>query len=127
MRIFNIPDIRLFWSKDPRFLEQFASESLETTFQPFSNYPPVFKDITFWLTDSFTANNFFEMVRGTAGDLVEKVELIDDFTHPKKNRRSNCFRITYRSMERSLTNEEINEIQEKVRDQVVEEFGVELR
>ncbi len=37
-----------------------------------------------------------------AGDLVECVEVVDKFTHPKTNRTSLCFRITYRSMDRCV-------------------------
>jgi phenylalanyl-tRNA synthetase alpha chain len=61
------------------------------------------------------------------GDLVEEVKLIDEFTNKKTGRTSNCFRITYRSMERSLTDEEINSIQNQVRDDVQGKLGVELR
>ena len=61
------------------------------------------------------------------GDLIEEVKLIDEFLHPKKQRTSNCFRITYRSMERSLTDDEINAIQNKVREDITEQLGVELR
>lgn len=38
-----------------------------------------------------------------AGDLVEEVKLIDDFTNKKTGRTSNCFRIAYRSNERCDT------------------------
>lgn len=38
-------------------------------------YPPCFKDIAFWVNDEFTENNFCELVRGEAGDLVEEVSL----------------------------------------------------
>jgi phenylalanyl-tRNA synthetase alpha chain len=58
---------------------------------------------------------------------VEEVVLTDEFTHPKTGKTSNCFRINYRSMDRSLTNEEVNALQEKVREALPEKLGVELR
>lgn len=39
-------------------------------------YPPCYKDISFWISDSFTENNFCEVVRGIAGDLVEEVHTL---------------------------------------------------
>lgn len=126
MVLFDIPDIRLFWSTDPRFTEQFAAGKV-VQFQPFSKYPPCFKDITFWLPDTFHENDFAALVRSVAGDLVEQVETIDDFVHPKTGRASKCFRITYRSMERSLTNDEVDALQVEIRDAVAGELGAELR
>jgi phenylalanyl-tRNA synthetase alpha chain len=64
---------------------------------------------------------------GIGGDLVEEVQLIDNFTNPKTQRTSNCYRITYRSMERSLTDEEINKLQDDVRKGVADQLKVELR
>lgn len=81
---------------------------------------------------------------------------IDEFVHPKTGRRSVCYRLNYRSMDRSvagpggrpiaadshpinadtllhtlacrsLSNEEVNEIQAKVISTVVEQMGVEPR
>lgn len=72
MRLFNIPDIRLFWSEDPRFLSQFEGNQI-VQFKPFSKYPPTYKDVAFWLPDNFSPNNLFDVVRGVAGDIVEKV------------------------------------------------------
>lgn len=75
MRLFNIPDIRLFWSEDPRFLSQFEENQI-VQYKPFSKYPPTFKDVAFWLPDNFSPNNLFDIVRGVAGDIVEKVRNI---------------------------------------------------
>jgi phenylalanyl-tRNA synthetase alpha chain len=128
MVLFGIPDIRLFWTDDARFHSQFTSGEI-ITFQPYSKYPPCFKDISFWTPEdgTFHQNDIHELVRTVAGDLVEKVELIDSFVHPKTQRLSNCFRISYRSMDRSLTNEEVDSLQEQVRLLAVDKLNVELR
>lgn len=139
MVLFEIPDIRLFWSQDERFWNQFQAGEI-TKFQPYSKYPPCFKDVSFWLNDkaadeevqeadakSFHVNELNDLLRQVAGDLIETVELVDQFTHPKTNRESHCYRITYRSMDRSLTNQEIDALQEQVRDKITHQLNVELR
>ena len=98
-----------------------------TTFKPYSKYPPCFKDIAFWIPDGFEPNDFFELGRAVAGELVEKVDLIDEFTNPKKAKTSHCYRITYRSMDRSLTDDEVNKMQEDLRERAANELAVELR
>lgn len=126
MVLFSIPDIRLFWSLDERFHNQFSSGGI-VTFQPYSKFPSCYKDISFWTPSQFHPNDMHELVRDVAGDLVEQVQLIDSFVHPKTDRLSNCFRIYYRSMDRSLTNEEIDALQEQVRTLAVDQLRVELR
>ena len=145
MLLFEIPDIRLFWSKDERFLSQFrgVSEDLSKMkrFVPFSKHPACYKDVSFWLRSSsssagggiranaldFHENDIMEIVREVAGDSVEDVKMIDQFTHPKTGRKSLCYRINYRSLERTLTNEEANDFHKSVKDKLVAELGVELR
>ena len=97
MKLFDINDIRLFWSEDERFMNQFK-EGKVTKFKPYSKYPACYKDITFWLPKDFTENEFMQLVRIVAGDLAETVELIDEFTHPKTGRKSNCFRKSQQCM-----------------------------
>ncbi|KAB2062190.1 hypothetical protein ERO13_A10G126900v2 [Gossypium hirsutum] len=126
MVLFDIPDIRLFWSTDERFTSQFSEGQMGVKFKPFSKYPPCYKDMSFWINDSFTENNLCEVIRGIAGDLIEEVSLIDNFTN-KKGMTSHCYRIAYRSMERSLTDEEINDLQWQVREQVQNKLNVVLR
>ncbi|KAJ8066971.1 hypothetical protein OCU04_004350 [Sclerotinia nivalis] len=144
MLLFEIPDIRLFWSKDERFLSQFrgVSENLENLkrFIPFSKHPACYKDVSFWLRSSSSAgggnsanahdfheNDVMEIVRDIGGDRVEDVRKVDEFTHPKTGRKSMCYRINYRSLLRTLTNEEANEMHEEVKKELAGKLGVELR
>ncbi|XP_054822385.1 phenylalanine--tRNA ligase, chloroplastic/mitochondrial-like isoform X2 [Prosopis cineraria] len=105
---------------------QFSKGQLGVKFKPFSKYPPCYKDMSLWINESFTENNLCEVVRSVAGDLVEEVKLIDNFTN-KKGMTSHCYRIAYRSMERSLTDEEINDLQWKVRELAENKLKVTLR
>ena len=76
MILFSIPDIRLFWSQDPRFLSQFTAGEINT-FKPYSKYPACYKDVSFWLPDTgLHDNDFCDLVRDTVGDLVQDVVLV---------------------------------------------------
>lgn len=141
MLLFSIPDIRLFWSRDTRFLSQFSSTRPINRFVPFSKHPACYKDVAFWLRSSssstggglkdnaedFHENDLMEIVREVGGDMVEDVNLVDEFSHPISRRKSLCYRINYRSLERTLRNEETNELHESVRTLLVDRLGVELR
>ncbi|KAI9566428.1 hypothetical protein HD554DRAFT_2025540 [Boletus coccyginus] len=128
MILYSIPDIRLFWSQDTRFLTQFKQGEI-TTFQSYSKYPACFKDVSFWLPENMGLhdNDFCDLVRDVAGDVVEDVKMTDSFTHPKTSRKSVCYRINYRSMDRSLTNDETNTLHTQVTSSLRDRFGVEIR
>lgn len=141
MLLYSIPDIRLFWSRDPRFLSQFSSMDSISRFIPFSKYPACYKDVSFWLRSSsssaggglrsnaqdFHENDVMEIVRDIGGDMVEDVKRIDEFTHPVSGRKSMCYRINYRSLERTLRNEEADQMHQSISRQLVGNLGVELR
>jgi len=133
MVLHGIPDIRLFWSEDARFTSQFAAAAgagagaPPVRFKPYSRQPPCLKDVTFWLPPGFHDNDLADLLRAEAGDVVEAVARLDEFTHPKTRRTSRCYRITYRHMDRTLTNAEVDELQARVRARIVEKLGGELR
>ncbi|EJS41337.1 msf1p [Saccharomyces arboricola H-6] len=132
MLLFEIPDIRLLWSSDERFSKQFSKGSI-SSFKPYSKHPGSFRDVAFWLPNDkpdahqVHENDLMEIIRNIAGDLVESVKLVDNFTHPKTGRKSMCYRINYQSMDRNLTNAEVNALQDTVCSKLVKEYDVELR
>ncbi|CAI6339202.1 unnamed protein product [Periconia digitata] len=185
MLLYGIPDIRLFWSTDPRFLSQFDANAPLKRFVPFSKYPACFKDVSFWVPETpsssssaaggagtlpsspsttvaaapagttpapssssqsstansaapaiatapltgqaFHENDVMEVARDVCGDVVEDVRLVDEFVHPKTRRRSMCYRVNYRSLERTLTNDETNGLHQRLTQQLVDKLGVEIR
>jgi phenylalanyl-tRNA synthetase alpha chain len=124
MKLFKIPDIRLFWSKDSRFLSQFKDGEI-TEFKPFSNHPPCYKDVTFWIPEGWNRNALTELVREISGDLVESVEEIDSFE--KVGKTSKCYRLNYRSTERTLSNVEVDDLQVRLRNALKDRLNLELR
>jgi phenylalanyl-tRNA synthetase beta subunit len=162
MILYSIPDIRLFWSQDPRFISQFTPGQI-TTFKPYSKYPSCYKDASFWLPSAgMNKNDVFDIVRDIAGDLVEDVALvrpiISSFNSswlsqfprstnsriPKQSVPANVTasttvlwtgplhsRLTNRHalnrLARSLTNAEINDMQDLVNRRLESQFGVEIR
>jgi phenylalanyl-tRNA synthetase alpha chain len=126
MILFKIPDIRYFWTEDERFINQFSSGDI-IEFKEYSKFPPCIKDISFWINDEYNFNNFCEIVRELGGDIIEQINKIDEFTNPKTNKTSHCYRIVYRSNDRNLTNEEVDEIQNKIRIESTEKLHLELR
>ncbi|XP_055372380.1 probable phenylalanine--tRNA ligase, mitochondrial [Condylostylus longicornis] len=133
MVLFDIPDIRLFWSNDTGFLCQFSEKNIKilNKYKPISSYPQCVNDLSFWLPekieDQFHLNDFYDLVRNIGEDIVEQVTLQDKFKHPKTGRVSLCLRIIYRHMERTLTQDEVNRIHKKIADACVKQFNVKIR
>ncbi|XP_053685945.1 probable phenylalanine--tRNA ligase, mitochondrial [Sabethes cyaneus] len=131
MVLFDIPDIRLFWSTDSGFLNQFKSDRI-VKYKPISAYPQCTNDLSFWLPenaslDSFSVNDFYDLVRTVGEDIVEQVTLVDRFKHPKTGKSSLCFRIVYRHMSRTLTQAEVNVTHAKIGAESMKEFNVIIR
>jgi len=123
----ELPDIRLLWSEDERVKKQLV---LGAKFKEVSKYPPVVRDISFIVAKGFVPNIYFDLVREVAGDLVEHVGLIDTYENEEKLGALNvsyAYRITYRSVERTLTNEEVGELHGKLEAATAENFNAKIR
>jgi len=131
MILFQVPDIRLFWTEDERFTSQFvgavSSGRRDLKFVPFSKYPMCYKDVSFWHSAELHENDVAEIVRGICGDLAEDVQMVDQFVHPKTQRHSICYRICYRAMDRTLTNEEVDSLQAQLCEALASQLDVQLR
>ena len=123
----ELPDIRLLWSKDPRVTKQLH---LGQKFVEVSKYPPIVRDISFIVPDTFIPNDYFDLVRETLPDIVEEMQLLDTYENEQKFGKgmiSYAFRITYRSIDKTLTNEEVDSLHKKLEEETKETFNAVVR
>jgi phenylalanyl-tRNA synthetase alpha chain len=132
MLLFQIDDIRLLWSEDVRFLNQFVNGQL-SKYKAFSKYPPTYRDSSFWVprgmleSDEEVQKFQFECMKMAGPNGLENIELVDRFIHPREGRMSVCFRYTYRGIEKTLTADECNDVHNGIVNAYIESIGGELR
>jgi len=125
----RLPDIRLLWSTDPRVTKQLK---LGQKFVEVSKFPPITRDISFIVkkNTNFVPNNYFDLIRDIGGDLVEEVALLDKYENPDRIGADNVsytYRVVYRSNDRTLTDNEIQPLQNRLIDETEHQFQAEIR
>ncbi len=55
-----------------------------------------------WITEQYNPNDLFELIREIGGDLVETVEETMTYDDKKSGRTAKGYRISFRSLERTL-------------------------
>lgn len=123
----ELPDIRLLWSDNPKVKSQLK---MGNKFIEVSKYPPIVRDISFVVNKDSAINNYFDLVRETAPGLVEEVALLDKYENAEKfgvENISYAFRITYRSIERTLTSAEVDTAHKKLEEVTASVFKATIR
>jgi len=97
-------------------------------YQPLPRFPVVERDLAFVLGADHppTAAQIESAIRETAGPLLRRVVLFDVFRFPD-GRSSLAWRLLFQADDRTLTDDEVNAIQERVVRQIAETFHVTLR
>jgi phenylalanyl-tRNA synthetase alpha chain len=127
MASIELPDIRLLWSEDERVKKQLK---LGNKYKEVSKFPPVIRDISFVVSTDFIPNDYFDTIRDLGGEMIEQVELLDKYENVEKfgkGKLSYTFRITYRSLERTLINQEVNALHAKIESKSETDFKAEIR
>ena len=97
MRLYQIPDIRLFWSTDSGFLRQFDTDEVANgdskelapiIYKEVSKHPACINDISFWLPknseESYSENDFYDLVRSLGGTVISKAMVISNVLNSPK-------------------------------------------
>lgn len=81
-------------------------------YQPFSLYPFITRDIALWVPSDTNASVVESIIREHATNLLARIDKFDEFE--KEGRTSYAFRLVFESMERTLTDDEVNVIMNSV-------------
>ena len=92
-------------------------------------YPSSRRDIAAIVSNTVRARDLIEAIRTEGGEWVEQVVLFDLYQGKQvpSGARSLAFAVHYRSPERTLTDEEIGEVHERILGSLVKQFKAEIR
>ncbi|MCM1985026.1 phenylalanine--tRNA ligase subunit beta [Lyngbya confervoides] len=108
-------------------------EDSQIHFQPFSPYPAVDRDLAFFISTGVSVAEISRVIQTAAqksnASLLNQVDLIDEYqgeTVPA-GQRSLAFRLVYRAPDRTLTEEEVNPLHQRIREALEAKLSVSLR
>jgi len=92
-------------------------------------FPPVKQDLAFVVDLAVPAAALFAAAREAAGPELHEVRFLSDFREPPipAGRKSLAFRVEFRSPARTLTDEDVAPLRERIVTALAERFGAELR
>jgi phenylalanyl-tRNA synthetase beta chain len=101
----------------------------EIKYRSLPKYPSVSRDIAVVVDEDITAGQIEEIIRNKGGKTVEDVKLFDIYrgSQIEKGYKSMAYAITYRSDEKTLTEEEIAKVHNKILNSLANQVGASLR
>lgn len=116
-------DLSLYIPK--QVLEEQQKVTSNKIFKPWSLYPFITRDIAVWVRDNIESTELFKIYKELGTDLLVKdPELVDKFQ--KQDKISYAYRLVFQSYERTLKDEEINQIMGKINTKI-SSLGWEVR
>lgn len=112
---------------DADMLAQTATD--EILFAALPRYPAVQRDMALLVPKTVSAAAVVDVIRTRGGDLVEAVELFDVYEGPQveETHRSLAYSIRLRDKERTLTDEEANQVLDAIEQALMAELAVRRR
>ncbi|MBD1912511.1 MULTISPECIES: phenylalanine--tRNA ligase subunit beta [unclassified Leptolyngbya] len=127
----GLPDeVYAFELELDQLLNQMDQETnLTPVFQTYSSFPATDRDIAFFAPTQFSVAEIERAVEQVGKPLLESVELFDEYRGDKvpAGQHSLAFRLIYRAGDRTLTDEDVEPIHQKVREVLEEKFQANLR
>ena len=107
----------------------FEISDFKKQYKPLPKFPATARDLSFLCDSSLEVGAIDEVIRKSAGKLIENIEIFDIYTGEKllKNTKSVSFRITFRSADRTLTDDEVNKAVDKILASLEKQLNISIR
>ena len=98
-------------------------------YKEYSKFPSVKKDLAVVVDKEVTSAEIATLIKKAGGSNLSKIDVFDVYTGKgiEENKKSIAYSLTFEKMDRTLTDEEINESLNKIIDMLEKKLGAELR
>lgn len=105
-----------------------AKKVSKMKFKEISIYPNIKKDIAIMIDKNITADEISKVIKKAGGNLLVKYEMFDVYTNATLgNKKSVAYSLTFGSNTKTLTDDEVNPILEKIIENLEKTLKAELR
>jgi phenylalanyl-tRNA synthetase beta chain len=107
----------------------YESSKMDKKYKPLPKFPAVTRDIALLVEDAVLVQEIDETIRKAGGNLVEKVELFDIYKGKQipEGKKSIAYAIAYRDENKTLKDEDVNKVHEKILKSLEYKLGATLR
>lgn len=109
--------------------ELFEKKVGKMKYKEISKFPSVKKDVAFVVDKALTSKDIEKVIKNAGGSLLTEIEVFDVYTGITIgiDKKSIAYSLTFSDNKKTLTDEEVNNLMQKVMDNVCKKFGAEVR
>ena len=98
-------------------------------YKEISKFPSIKKDLAVVVNKNITSEEIQDIIKKAGGSTLSKIEVFDVYTGKgiEENKKSIAYSLTFEKMDRTLTDEEINESLNKIIEMLNKKLNAELR
>lgn len=107
----------------------FENLNLTKSYNPLPKYPSTSRDIALIVKDEVFVKQIEDIIKANGEDLVESYKLFDVYkgAQIEEGHKSIAYSITYRSKDKTLTDEDVAKVHEKILSELSEKLNANLR
>jgi len=103
-----------------------AGSAFVEKFSMWSLFPFIARDVSLWVPENVESDQVLKIIKDNMGEMVVRgPELFDEFK--KDGKKSFAFRLVFQSYDRTLTDQEVNEVMDKINKKITENPNWQIR